>query len=40
VAEFGLIGKTIHQVNEHAEIADIKNLKKIYKAFLVRYFAV
>lgn len=40
VAEFGLIGKTIHQVNEHAEIADIKNLSEIYKAFLVRYFAV
>ncbi len=38
VVEFGLIGKTIHQVNEHAEIADIKNLKQIYKAFLVRYF--
>ncbi len=38
VVEFGLIGKTIHQVNEHAKIADIKNLKQIYKAFLVRYF--
>lgn len=40
VVEFGLIGKTIHKVNEYAEIADIKNLKQIYKAFLVRYFAV
>ncbi|MCF6219885.1 MAG: succinyl-diaminopimelate desuccinylase [Robiginitomaculum sp.] len=39
VVEFGLIGKTIHQVNEHAKIADIKSLKQIYKAFLVRYFA-
>ncbi len=39
VVEFGLIGKTIHQVNEHAEITDIKTLKQIYKAFLVRYFA-
>lgn len=40
VVEFGLIGKTIHKVNEHAKIADIKNLSQIYKAFLVRYFAV
>lgn len=39
VVEFGLIGKTIHKINEHAEVEDIKNLMEIYKAFLVRYFA-
>ncbi|PHQ66742.1 MAG: succinyl-diaminopimelate desuccinylase [Robiginitomaculum sp.] len=39
VVEFGLIGKTIHKVNEHAKVDDIKNLMEIYKAFLVRYFA-
>ncbi len=38
VVEFGLIGKTIHQVNECAAVEDIKNLLQIYKAFLVRYF--
>ena len=38
VVEFGLIGKTIHQVNECASVEDIKNLLQIYKAFLVRYF--
>ncbi|MBL4853516.1 succinyl-diaminopimelate desuccinylase [bacterium AH-315-J19] len=38
VVEFGLIGKTIHQVNECANVEDIKNLLQIYKAFLVRYF--
>lgn len=38
VVEFGLIGKTIHQVDEHAEVEDIKNLCEIYKVFLVRYF--
>ena len=38
VVEFGLIGKSIHQVNEHADVADIKKLSEIYKAFLVRYF--
>ncbi len=40
VVEFGLIGKTIHQVNEHAEVSDIKNLMEIYKSFLVRYFKI
>ncbi len=40
VVEFGLIGKTIHQVNEHAKTDDIKNLYKIYKALLMRYFAL
>jgi succinyl-diaminopimelate desuccinylase len=40
VVEFGLIGKTIHKVNECAEVSDIKNLMEIYKAFLVRYFEV
>ncbi len=38
VIEFGLIGKTIHQVNEFAAIDDIKNLCKIYQALLTRYF--
>lgn len=38
VVEFGLIGKTIHQVDEHADVADIQNLCEIYKALLVRYF--
>lgn len=38
VVEFGLIGETIHQVDEHADVADIENLCEIYKALLVRYF--
>ncbi|HHL43289.1 MAG TPA: M20/M25/M40 family metallo-hydrolase, partial [Hellea balneolensis] len=38
VVEFGLIGKTIHQVNEYAEISDIKALSEIYKCLLMRYF--
>ncbi|MEE9272092.1 MAG: succinyl-diaminopimelate desuccinylase [Robiginitomaculum sp.] len=38
VVEFGLIGKTIHQVNEYAEIEDIKCLTNIYKVFLQKYF--
>jgi succinyl-diaminopimelate desuccinylase len=39
VVEFGLIGATIHQVNEHARIDDIKNLTEIYKRLLITYFA-
>lgn len=39
VVEFGLIGKTIHKVNEHAETKDIENLTQIYKALLMSYFS-
>ncbi len=39
VIEFGLIGKTIHQVNEYADIEDIHNLCKIYQSLLRKYFA-
>ena len=39
VAEFGLVGKTIHQVNEHVEISDIDALTEIYGNMLERYFA-
>ena len=36
VAEFGLVGKTMHQVDEHVDVADIEELCAIYQAFLVR----
>ena len=36
--EFGLIAKTIHQVDEMAKISDLKKLKKIYLDILVNYF--
>jgi succinyl-diaminopimelate desuccinylase len=39
VVEFGLIGATIHKVNEHARVDDIKNLTEIYKRLLITYFA-
>jgi len=38
VAEFGLLGSSIHQVNEHAPIADIEALADIYADILARYF--
>lgn len=39
VCEFGLVGKTIHKIDEHAAIADIHALADIYEAVLERYFA-
>ncbi len=38
VAEFGLLGATIHQANERAALADIEALVDIYADILARYF--
>ena len=38
VAEFGLVGQTMHQVDEHVDAADIDQLAKIYHEMLVRFF--
>lgn len=39
VVEFGLVGKTMHQVDERVEIAQIRQLKAIYGRILRDYFA-
>ena len=39
VVEFGLVGKTMHQVDEHVEVAHIEQLKAIYTRILRDYFA-
>ncbi len=39
VVEFGLVGKTMHQVDERVEVAQIEALKRIYRRILERYFA-
>jgi succinyl-diaminopimelate desuccinylase len=39
VVEVGLVGRTIHQVDEHVEIADIHALKAVYARILGDYFA-
>lgn len=39
VVEFGLVGKSMHQIDEHVEIAQIHQLKSIYAAVLADYFA-
>ena len=38
VVEFGLVGATMHQVDEHIEIADLHRLTRIYRGFLERFF--
>ena len=39
VIEFGLVGPTLHQVDEHVEVAHIHQLKAIYGRILSDYFA-
>jgi succinyl-diaminopimelate desuccinylase len=38
VIEFGLLGQTMHQVDERASVADIEKLTKVYRGILDRYF--
>ena len=37
VVEFGLVGDTMHQINENTKVDDIVMLKQIYKNFLKNY---
>ena len=39
VVEFGLVGKTMHQVDERVEVGQIVQLKAIYRRILTEYFA-
>ncbi|MCH2093937.1 MAG: succinyl-diaminopimelate desuccinylase [Rhodobacteraceae bacterium] len=39
VVEFGLVGKTMHQVDERVELTQITQLKSIYSRILKDYFA-
>ena len=38
VVEFGLVGQTMHKVNEHVPVDDIRNLTAVYRAVLDRFF--
>lgn len=38
VVEFGLVGKTMHMVDERVAVADLETLTRIYEAFLERWF--
>jgi succinyl-diaminopimelate desuccinylase len=39
VLEFGLVGQTMHQVDECAPLADFTTLTAIYRKVLDRYFS-
>ncbi|MCP3415798.1 succinyl-diaminopimelate desuccinylase [Bradyrhizobium brasilense] len=39
VIEFGLVGQTMHQVDERTPVADLEKLTRIYRGVLDRYFA-
>ncbi|HEY0234690.1 MAG TPA: M20/M25/M40 family metallo-hydrolase, partial [Afipia sp.] len=38
VLEFGLVGQTMHKIDERTSLADIEALTKIYRGVLDRYF--
>ena len=39
VIDFGLVGKSMHKIDERAPVADILALSRIYEAMLARFFA-
>ncbi len=40
VVEFGLVGDTMHQIDERTPIADLRALTRIYRTFLQRFFSL
>src|ERR1700760_606954 len=38
VIEFGLVGQTMHQIDERTPVSDLEKLTKIYEGILERYF--
>ena len=38
VIEFGLVGQTMHMVDEHVAVADIEQLAEVYYEFMMQYF--
>ncbi|MEX6632817.1 succinyl-diaminopimelate desuccinylase [Hyphococcus lacteus] len=38
VAEFGLVGATMHQTDEHVAVSDITTLTEIYEALITKYY--
>lgn len=39
VVEFGLVGKTMHQIDERVDILDLESLTRIYQRILGQYFS-
>lgn len=38
VVEFGLVGKTMHMVDERVAVSDLETLTEIYQTFIKRWF--
>jgi succinyl-diaminopimelate desuccinylase len=38
VVEFGLVGQTMHQIDERVPIADLQSLTKVYRKIIDKYF--
>jgi len=38
VIEFGLVGQTMHQIDERTPVADLEKLTRVYRGILERYF--
>jgi succinyl-diaminopimelate desuccinylase len=38
VVEFGLVGQTMHMVDERVAVADLETLTVIYETFIARWF--
>ena len=38
VVELGLVGKTMHSVDERAPVAEIRQLQAVYERVIARYF--
>ncbi len=39
VVEFGLVGQTMHQINERVPVAELQALTKAYSALIEAYFS-
>ena len=39
MVELGLVGKTMHAVDERAPVAEIRQLQAVYERLIARYFA-
>jgi succinyl-diaminopimelate desuccinylase len=40
VLEFGLVGESMHKVDEKSGVDDLRTLARVYETVLDRYFAV
>jgi succinyl-diaminopimelate desuccinylase len=39
VVEFGLVGQTMHQIDERVPVGDLRALTTVYRTIIDRYFA-